>query len=81
VDKPGTHTCNFIGADGCAHTTATECYSAINCACGNGTGQWDNVVRVVIAGARLERTEVDDLIGSITQQLRDLLFQNEPSMV
>jgi hypothetical protein len=29
----------------------------------------------------MRRTKVDDLIGSIAQQIRDLLFQNEPSMV
>jgi hypothetical protein len=29
----------------------------------------------------MKRTEVDDLMGSTAQQIRDLLFQNEPSMV
>ena len=30
---------------------------------------------------RMRRTKVDDLIGGSAQQIRDLLFQNEPSMV
>jgi hypothetical protein len=29
----------------------------------------------------MKRTEVDDLMSSIAQQVRDLFFQNEPTMV
>jgi hypothetical protein len=29
----------------------------------------------------MKRTEVDDLMSSSAQQIRNLLFQNEPSMV
>jgi hypothetical protein len=81
MDEPCSHTSNLVGADGCTHATAAERYSAINCACGHGPGQWDDVIWVIVSGARLKRTEVYDLVGSTAQQIRDLLFQSEPSMV
>jgi hypothetical protein len=81
MDEPGAHTGNFVGADGCAHATAAKRYSAINCASGYGPSQWDNVIRVIVSGARLNRTEVYDPMGSTAQQTRDLLFQGEASMV
>jgi hypothetical protein len=74
VDEPGAHTSNLVGADGCTHATAAERYPAINFAGGNGSGQWNHVIRVIISGARLNRTEVYDLMGSPAQQFRDPLF-------
>jgi hypothetical protein len=63
MDEPSAHTGNFVGADGCPHAAAAERHSAINCASGYGPGQWDNVIRVVVSGAQMERTEVDDLMS------------------
>jgi hypothetical protein len=81
MDQPCTHTDNFVGADGCPHATAAERYSAIDCSCGNCPRQRDHVIRVVVSGDGLNRTEVYDLMGSTAQQIRDLFFQNEPSMI
>jgi hypothetical protein len=81
MDETSAHTGNFVGADGCAHAAATERHSAINCASGYGPGQWDHVIRIIVPGVRLNRTEVYDLMESTAQQIRDLLFQSEPSMV
>jgi hypothetical protein len=63
------------------HATTAECYSAIHCVGGNGSGHWDHVIRVIVSEAQMKRTEVDDLMSSIAQQVRDLFFQNEPTMV
>ena len=81
MDETSPHASNLVGADGCSHSTTAECYSAIHFSGGNGSGKWDYVVRIIVSWTRLKRTEVDDLIGSITQQVRDLLLQNEPSMI
>jgi hypothetical protein len=81
VDEPSAHTGNFVGADGCANATPAERHSAINCASGYGSGQWNNVIWIIVSGVRLSRTEVDDLMGSTSQPNRDLLFQSESSMV
>jgi hypothetical protein len=81
MDEPCAHTGNFVGADGSPHATAAERHAATDCACGYGPGQRDYVIRVVVSGDGSNRTEVYDLMGSIAQQIRNLLFQNEPSMV
>jgi hypothetical protein len=81
VDEPSAHASNFVGTDRCPHSTAAERNSAIDVAGGYGSSQWDHVIRIIVSGARLKRTEVDDLIRGIAQQIRDLFFQNEPSMV
>jgi hypothetical protein len=81
VDEPSPHASNLVGADGCSHSTTAERYSAIHFSAGNGSGEWDYVVRIIVSWARMKGTEVNDLIGSITQQVRDLLLQNEPSMI
>jgi hypothetical protein len=81
VDEPSTYADNLVGADGCPHSTAAERYPAIHFARGNGSGQWNHVIRVIVSRARMKRTEVDDLMSSAAQQIRDLLLQNEPSMV
>jgi hypothetical protein len=81
MDEPSAYTSNFIGADGCAYAAAAEHDSTIHCARGYGPGQGNHVIRVIVSGAQLERSEVYDLMGSTAQQIRDLLFQSEPSMV
>jgi len=37
--------------------------------------------RIVVSRARMKRTEIDDLVVSTTQEIRNLLFQIKPSMV
>jgi hypothetical protein len=81
VNEPGAHTSNLIGADGRTHSTTAERYSTFHRAGGNGSGQWNHVIRVIVSGARMKCTEVDNLIGSPAQQIRYLLLQGEPSMV
>jgi hypothetical protein len=81
MDEPCAHTGNFVGADGCAHSTTAKRYPAIHCASGYGLGQWNHVIRVIVSGVRLKRTEVYDLMGSSAQQIHDLLFQSESTMV
>jgi hypothetical protein len=81
MDEACAHTGNFVGADGGPHAAAAERNSAIDCAASYGPGQRDNVVRVIVSGAHLIRAEVYDLMGGTAKQIRNLLFQNEPSMV
>jgi hypothetical protein len=81
VNKSGSYTGNLIGAYGCAHSTAAKRYSAIHLASGHGVGKRDHVIGVIVSGTQLMSAEVYDLVARASQQLRDLLFQNEPSMV
>jgi hypothetical protein len=74
VYKSGPYTGNLIGADGCAHSTAAECYSAIHLASSHGIGHRDDVIRVIVLGAQLMSAEVYDLVARASQQLRDLFF-------
>jgi hypothetical protein len=81
VDEPCAHTSHFIGADGRTHSAAAERYAAIDRAGGNGSGQRDHIIRVVVSGAQMRRTEIYNPMASGAQQIRDLFFQNEPSVV
>jgi hypothetical protein len=81
VNEPRAHASNLVGADGRPHTASAKRYSAINFGGGHSSGQWDHVVGIIVAGARLKSPEVDNLICSFAEQIRDLLFQNEPSMI
>jgi hypothetical protein len=81
VNKSGSYAGNLIGAYGCAHSTAAKRYSAIHLASGHGVGKRDHVIGVIVSGTQLMSAEVDDLVARASQQLRDLLFENEPSMV
>jgi hypothetical protein len=81
MDEPSAYASYFIGADGCAYAAAAEHDSAIHCALGYGPGKWNHIIRVIVSGARLVRTKVYDFMGSSAEQIGDLLFQSEPSMV
>jgi hypothetical protein len=81
VNEPRAHASNLVGADGRPHTASAKRYSAINFGGGYSSGQWDHVVGIIVAWARLKSPEVDDLIASFAEQIPDLLFQNEPAMV
>jgi hypothetical protein len=74
MDETSAHTGNFVGADGCAHSTAAECYSAIHLASGHGIGHRDHVIGVIVSWAQLMSAEVYDLVARTSQQLRDLFF-------
>jgi hypothetical protein len=50
VDEASARASNFVGADGCAHATAAERYSAINGASGYRSGEWNNVIRIIVSG-------------------------------
>jgi hypothetical protein len=67
VDEPGSHASNLVSADGCPNAASAERYPAIHFAGCNGSGQWDHVIRVIVSGARMKRTEVDDFMSSTAQ--------------
>jgi hypothetical protein len=50
VDKPCTHTGNFIRGDGRTHAAAAERDSTLNLPGGYSPRQWDDEIRVVISG-------------------------------
>ena len=53
MDEPGTHAGNLVRGDGCPHAAAAERHSAFNLPRGDGPGQGDDEVGVVISGVRL----------------------------
>jgi hypothetical protein len=81
MDEACPHAGNLVGADGCPYATAAERHSAIDRARGYGPRQRDNVIWVIVSRARFIRAEVNDRVAGVAQQIRYLLFQNEPSMV
>ena len=81
MDEPGTHAGNLVRGDGRSHAAAAERHSAFNLPRGDGPGQGDDEVGVVISGVQLVCAEVHDLVPRATQRLRHLPFQGKPSMV
>ena len=64
MDERGTHAANFVRGDGHAHATATQCHSAFHLFRGDGFGQRDDEVRVVVSGVQWVGAEVDDLVSA-----------------
>jgi hypothetical protein len=62
MDEPGTHAANFVRGDGRSHAAATERHSAFNLSRGDGPGQGDDEVGVVVSGVQLVCAEVHDLV-------------------
>ena len=81
MDEPGTNTGNFVHGDGRSHAAAAERHSTLNVSRGDGPGQGDNEVGVVIFGVQLVCAEVHDFVPRATQRFRHLLFQGEASVV
>jgi hypothetical protein len=50
VDEPGTHTGNFVRRDGRSHAAAAEGYSTVHLSGGDGPGEGDDEVGIVIFG-------------------------------
>ena len=57
MDEPGTHPGNFVRGDGSANAAAAERHAALDFARGDGPGQGDDEVRVVIRGVQLMRRQ------------------------
>ena len=53
MDKPGTHTGNFVRGDSRSNAAAAERNAALNLPRGDGLGQGDDEVWVVIPGVQL----------------------------
>jgi hypothetical protein len=81
VDKPCTHTGNFVRSDGRTHATAAEHDSALNLPGGHCPRQRDDEFRVVISGVQLMSAEVHDFVLRAPQQLRHLRLQDKAAMV
>ena len=64
MDERGTHAANFVRGDGRAHATATQRHSAFHLSRGDGFGQRDDEVRVVVSGVQWVGAEVDDLVSA-----------------
>jgi hypothetical protein len=67
MDKPGTHTGNFVRGDSRSNAAAAERNAPLNLPRGDGLGQGDDEVWVVIPGVELVRAEIHDFVPRVTQ--------------
>jgi hypothetical protein len=81
MNKPSTHTMDFVRSDGCTHAAAAKRDSALNLPGGYSPSQRDDEVGVVISGVQLMSAEVHDFVPRAAQQLRHLRFQDKATMV
>ena len=63
MNKPSTHTMDFVRSDGCTHAAAAKRDSALNLPGGYSPSQRDDEVGVIISGVQLVGAEVDDQNG------------------
>src|SRR5215831_8708749 len=67
MNQSGTDARNLVGADRGADTAAANGDSALHGARRNRLGQRDDEVRIVVVGAQLVRSEIDDIVSGGAQ--------------
>src|SRR5262249_59979701 len=77
MNQSGTGARNFVGADRGPDAAAAHGNSALHGARRDRLGERDDEVRIVVVGAQLVRTEIDDIVSGGTQTRGQILFQFE----
>jgi hypothetical protein len=74
VNESGTYPDDFVGADGSAYPAAANCYASQYGAGGYCTGEWDYYVGIVVRGVQLMSTEINHIMASRPQLIKQLLL-------
>jgi len=69
MDLSGAHPRNLVRGDGGTNAAAAQRHAALDFARGDGPGQGDDEVRVVILGVQSTRAKVRDVIARVAQGL------------
>lgn len=80
-NETGAGAFNFIGADGRADAAAAYGDAAFHFAVGNGAGEGNNEVRIIVGGIKDGRAEVGDLMAGILEARGECLFEFKSAVV
>src|SRR5262249_22491385 len=79
--QSGTDARNFIGADRGPDAAAAHGDSALHGACRDRLGERDDEVRIVVVGAQLVRSEIDDVVSGAARPPGQALLQLESHVI
>jgi hypothetical protein len=72
---------HLVGAHRRAHAATADCHSAFNLVGGDGPGERDDVVGIVIALAQAMSAEIDDLIPRSAKPAEQFFLQTKPAVI
>src|SRR5215510_9261403 len=81
MNQSGTGARNFVGADRGSDAAAAHGDSTLHGARRDRLGERDDEVRIVVVGAQLVRSEIDDVVSSGAQTRGQVLLQLESPVI